>query len=102
MIGAVIVAGGSGSRMKASVKKQYLVLDGRPIVAHTLMAFDSCAALDRIVLVVPAADLDYCRTEIVGPLTPGSRYPCRRRWTAAADLGHKRGWLPWGRPTASS
>jgi 2-C-methyl-D-erythritol 4-phosphate cytidylyltransferase len=69
MIGAVIVAGGSGSRMQASVKKQYLVLDGRPIVAHTLMAFDSCAALDRIVLVVPAADLDYCRAEILAPLT---------------------------------
>jgi 2-C-methyl-D-erythritol 4-phosphate cytidylyltransferase len=69
MIGAVIVAGGSGSRMQASVKKQYLVLDGCPIVAHTLMAFDSCAALDRIVLVVPAADLDYCRAEILAPLT---------------------------------
>ena len=32
-----------------------MVLDGRPIVARTLMAFDSCAVLDRIVLVVPAA-----------------------------------------------
>lgn len=69
MIAAVIVAGGSGSRMKASVKKQYLVLEGRPIVAHTLMAFDSCAALDRIVLVAPEADLDFCRTDIVAPLT---------------------------------
>jgi 2-C-methyl-D-erythritol 4-phosphate cytidylyltransferase len=69
MIAAVIVAGGSGSRMQASVKKQYLVLDGRPIIAHTLMAFDSCAALDRIILVVPGADLDYCRTEIVASLS---------------------------------
>jgi 2-C-methyl-D-erythritol 4-phosphate cytidylyltransferase len=69
MIGAVIVAGGSGSRMKSSIKKQYLVLAGRPLVAHTLMAFDSFDAIDRIVLVVPAADLEYCRTEIVAPLT---------------------------------
>ncbi len=69
MIGAVIVAGGSGSRMKSTVKKQYLVLAGRPLVAHTLMAFDSFDAIDRIVLVVPAADLEYCRTEIVAPLT---------------------------------
>jgi 2-C-methyl-D-erythritol 4-phosphate cytidylyltransferase len=39
MICAVIVAGGSGSRMKASVKKQYLNLAGVPIVAHTLLTF---------------------------------------------------------------
>jgi 2-C-methyl-D-erythritol 4-phosphate cytidylyltransferase len=69
MIGAVIVAGGSGSRMKSPVKKQYLALSGRPIVAHTLMAFDSCSFLDRIILVVPAADVDYCRSDIVAPLT---------------------------------
>jgi 2-C-methyl-D-erythritol 4-phosphate cytidylyltransferase len=69
MIGAVIVAGGSGSRMKSSVKKQYLALSGRPIVAHTLVAFDSCTFLDRIILVVPATDVDYCRSDIVAPLT---------------------------------
>ena len=68
MISAVIVAGGSGSRMKSSVKKQYLALGGRPIVAHALAAFDACSHLDRILLVVPAEDLDHCRTDIVAPL----------------------------------
>ena len=53
MICAVIVAGGSGSRMKTAVRKQYLKLSGVPIVAHTLLAFDRHPDLDRIVLVVP-------------------------------------------------
>jgi 2-C-methyl-D-erythritol 4-phosphate cytidylyltransferase len=69
MNAAVIVAGGSGSRMKSSVKKQYLDLGGRPVVAHTLMAFDACTIIDRIILVVPEDDVDYCRTDIVAPLT---------------------------------
>ncbi|MFO7712979.1 2-C-methyl-D-erythritol 4-phosphate cytidylyltransferase [Desulfosarcina sp.] len=65
---AVIVAGGSGSRMKAAVRKQYLILAGIPIVVHTLMAFDRCFELDRMVLVVPESDLDWCRSTILAPL----------------------------------
>lgn len=68
MICAVIVAGGSGARMKARVPKQYLVLKDRPILAHTLLAFDSYRALERIVLVVPKADVMDCRDRIVAPL----------------------------------
>ena len=66
MIVAVIVAGGSGSRMKTAVRKQYLSLGGVPVVAHTLMAFDRHPKLDRIVLVVPENDLEWCRAEMVG------------------------------------
>ncbi len=69
MICAVIVAGGSGTRMEATVRKQYLKLDGLSIVAHTLMAFDRFSVLDRIVLVVPEKDLEWCRAEIVEPLS---------------------------------
>lgn len=54
--------------MKSSVKKQYLALGGRPIVAHALAAFDACSTVDRILLVVPAGDLDHCRADIVAPL----------------------------------
>lgn len=68
MIVAVIVAGGRGTRMQAALKKQYLNLDGVPIVGHTLMAFDRHASLDWIVLVVPEKDLAWCRSDIVGQL----------------------------------
>ena len=69
MICAVIVAGGSGSRMKAAVKKQYLSLGGLPIVAHTLMAFDRHPDLERIILVVPENDLERCRVDVLAPLS---------------------------------
>jgi 2-C-methyl-D-erythritol 4-phosphate cytidylyltransferase len=70
MICAVIVAGGSGSRMQAPVKKQYLHLDGIPILGHSLLAFDRCPDIDRIVLVLPEADIEQFRTEILPPLKP--------------------------------
>lgn len=69
MIVAVIVAGGSGTRMQAAVKKQYLDLDGLPILARTLMAFDRYQSLDRIILVIPEDDLAWCRSDIVAPLS---------------------------------
>lgn len=69
MICAIIVAGGSGSRMKTPVRKQYLKLDGVPLVSHTLMAFDRSPDLDKIVLVVPENDLEWCQAAIVGPLS---------------------------------
>jgi 2-C-methyl-D-erythritol 4-phosphate cytidylyltransferase len=69
MICAVIVAGGSGTRMKASVKKQYLNLAGVPIVAHALSTFDRHPDLERMVLVVPEDDLAWCRASILAPLS---------------------------------
>jgi len=68
MICAVIVAGGSGVRMNTPLKKQYLMLDGLPVVAHALMAFDRHSAVDRIVLVVPKEEIPFCRKKIVAGL----------------------------------
>ena len=36
---AIIVAGGSGTRMKSSTPKQFLSLNGKPIIAHTINKF---------------------------------------------------------------
>jgi len=60
----VIVAGGSGSRMTLSIRKQYLVLGNRPVLVHALAAFDACEAIEAIYLVVPAADMEFCRKQI--------------------------------------
>lgn len=62
---AIIPAAGTGNRMQAGVNKQYLLLAGRPILAHTLALFAAHPRIDRICLVVPAEEIDYCRTEIV-------------------------------------
>jgi 2-C-methyl-D-erythritol 4-phosphate cytidylyltransferase len=55
---AVIVAGGSGSRMRSAVPKQFLLLRGRPVLWHTLEAFLGAYDDMRIVLVVPAEHMD--------------------------------------------
>lgn len=69
MICALIVAGGSGSRMRAPLKKQYLRLNGLPIVCHTLIAFDRHPAVERIILTAPENDLNWCQSEIIAPLS---------------------------------
>jgi 2-C-methyl-D-erythritol 4-phosphate cytidylyltransferase len=49
---AIIVAGGSGSRMQTTEAKQFLLLDGLPILMHTLKAFDDCILKPQILLVL--------------------------------------------------
>lgn len=48
---AIIVAGGSGSRMRAEVPKQFLEINGKAILLHTIDAF--LPEVDQIVLVIP-------------------------------------------------
>ena len=56
---AIIVAGGSGSRMQTGVPKQFLELCGKPILMHSIMAFaDACEDI-RIVVVLPSLQIEY-------------------------------------------
>lgn len=48
---AVVLAGGTGVRMGGEVPKQLLLLDGEPVLAHALRAFDECGVVDDIVVV---------------------------------------------------
>lgn len=66
-VSAIVVAAGSGSRMKAGRNKQYLYLNGTPILAHTLRAFEKCSSIDEVVLVISSQDEDLCRREVLGP-----------------------------------
>lgn len=54
---AVIVAGGSGSRMGTAIPKQFLSLSGKPVLAHTITTFLEARPDVHLVLVLPAADL---------------------------------------------
>lgn len=51
--------------MAADLPKQFLYLGGKPILALTLDTFQRCNAIDAIILVCPAKDIEYCRVEIV-------------------------------------
>ncbi|KNZ68463.1 2-C-methyl-D-erythritol 4-phosphate cytidylyltransferase [Thermincola ferriacetica] len=53
---AIIPAAGQGKRMNASVNKQFLSLQGMPVIVHTLRVFDECAAVDEIILVAAAGE----------------------------------------------
>jgi 2-C-methyl-D-erythritol 4-phosphate cytidylyltransferase len=53
---ALIVAGGKGTRIKSKVPKQFLDLDGLPILIHTLNAFYEYSPEINIVLVLPEDD----------------------------------------------
>ncbi|MFC4601557.1 2-C-methyl-D-erythritol 4-phosphate cytidylyltransferase [Cohnella hongkongensis] len=50
--GAVIVAAGRGTRMGVAENKVYLELAGRPLLEYSLGAFERCAAVSSVVLVV--------------------------------------------------
>lgn len=50
---AVIVAGGSGSRMGSTLPKQFMLLQGKPVLWHTLSAFLSAFSDVQIILVLP-------------------------------------------------
>ena len=63
-ITAIILAAGSGRRMNSAVPKQYLLLDGRPVLYYTLRAFEESAVTD-IVLVIGADEIEYCRQEFM-------------------------------------
>jgi 2-C-methyl-D-erythritol 4-phosphate cytidylyltransferase len=62
---ALIPAAGMGSRMGASINKQYLHLDGMPIVARTIAVFEQSPLIDAIYLVIPADEIPYCRQYVV-------------------------------------
>jgi len=61
----MIVAGGKGLRMHSSVKKQFIDLDGIPVIVRTLAAFDMHRRVDEIVLVVPEQDLDFTSNDLL-------------------------------------
>lgn len=54
---ALIVAGGSGTRMNSSIPKQFLPLGGRPILMHTIEKFSSYPEALEIILVLPTEEM---------------------------------------------
>ncbi len=61
---AIVLAAGTGSRMQADVKKQYMELGGKPLIYYSLKAFEE-SVIDDIVLVVSRGDVEYVKNDIV-------------------------------------
>lgn len=64
---AIIPAGGAGRRMGGEISKQYLLLAGIPILAHTLAVFQRSSFVDEIILAVPEGDIAEARRSLVEP-----------------------------------
>ena len=62
---AIVLAGGSGSRMNSDVAKQYMLIHGKEVIFYSLSTFQKNEHITDIVLVARNEDLEYCRNEIV-------------------------------------
>ena len=61
---AIVLSAGRGSRMKSDVPKQYMDLNGKPVIYYSLKAFEE-NGFSSIVLVCGKDDVEYCQKEIV-------------------------------------
>ena len=74
-ISVLIAAAGSSVRMGGSIPKQYMDIDGCPVLVRTVQAFCSAPGVSRILVMCPAGDEKYCEDLILQHLEqegPGS------------------------------
>lgn len=64
MVYAVILAGGSGTRMGTEVPKQFLNICSRPVIIRSADAFLDSGLCDHVIITVPAEFTDYTRSLI--------------------------------------
>ena len=90
---AVVPAAGKGSRMGLEGPgKQFVYLNGRPVLAHTLMALESSAEIDGIILVTRQDQVslgwqvvnDYAIGKVQAVVPGGAT----RQESVSAGLGH--------------
>ncbi|MBR2930992.1 MAG: 2-C-methyl-D-erythritol 4-phosphate cytidylyltransferase [Clostridia bacterium] len=63
---AILLAGGSGTRMGTGVAKQWAEIGGCSVLCRVLRAFEGCPDIDDIVLVVRAGEEESARAETEG------------------------------------
>lgn len=62
---AIILAGGRGTRMNMDKSKQFISLNGKPLIYYTIKAFEQNPNVDSIILVLPKNEIDYCVKEVI-------------------------------------
>lgn len=61
---AIVLAAGQGRRMQSKVAKQYMEINGKPMLYYSLKAFQD-SVVDEILVVVGEDEVDYCREHIL-------------------------------------
>jgi 2-C-methyl-D-erythritol 4-phosphate cytidylyltransferase len=59
---AIIVAGGSGKRMNTEIPKQFLLLNGDPVLMRTIMMFHQYNPVMKFIIVLPPDQIKYWQT----------------------------------------
>jgi 2-C-methyl-D-erythritol 4-phosphate cytidylyltransferase len=93
---ALVTAGGYGTRIGADIPKQYLDLEGVPILARTLLVFQDHALIDLVAVTVPPGDEEFCRAHVlsrfnlskVKHLVPGGETRQRSVFNGLKTLEH--------------
>jgi 2-C-methyl-D-erythritol 4-phosphate cytidylyltransferase len=62
---ALIPAAGMGKRMGKTVAKQFLPLGDKPMLAHTLLAFQRTPEIDEIIPILSEEDMESCLREVI-------------------------------------
>lgn len=62
---AIVLAAGQGKRMGTKVQKQYLEIEGKPVLYYSLYVMEQSSIIDEIILVVGEGQTEYCQNEIV-------------------------------------
>lgn len=62
---AIVLAGGSGSRMKSEIPKQYLKIEDRTVLYYSLKQFQDCPLIDDIILVAGRDYMEFCRDRYI-------------------------------------
>ncbi len=65
-VSVILPAAGLGTRMGKSSKKQFLQLDGAPILIHTLRRFEKVASVNEIIIACRAEDMADVREMLAG------------------------------------
>lgn len=62
---AIVLSAGQGKRMGTRIQKQYIEIQGRPVIYYALAQFQKSDIIDNIILVVGKGQEEFCRSEIV-------------------------------------
>lgn len=93
---AIIVAAGSGTRFGAKKPKQFIEILGQPLIIYTLQKFESCPAIDEIILILPAEEIEnfgqiilkYNLTKLK-QIIPGGRTRAESVWNGLDTIDEK-------------
>ena len=62
---AIVLAAGQGKRMHSKVQKQFLEIQGYPVLYYSLRCFQESSLIQDIILVTGEESISYCKEEIV-------------------------------------